>query len=323
MAIGASWWLTVATVVVAAALGALGRRLRVTAHDPWMHGVGGAALLVVIWLPRPVRDLLVGGLLAWLAWFVGKEGGGVGGVIAMAIVLAVCWACFRWLPGGVSTALLGILALVFAAFEVHEGAQHARRMKRLRALVPGESSAAEVEASGVARARDPISLPEASMERDGNSPSTPVAAFHARGQQEASNEGLLRIETALGAALVDCRRAKLELEADTALRGEAASQLAARLGIEPIKGKDYPDGVVFLRWLPDGTEVCVFGVPTWAEDAGAGSYRGGAKLPLFGEGATLIDRSIAQVRRDAGFRVASWSLWLALMVVIAVVQALS
>jgi len=313
MTISANWWLTLATVLLVAVLGAVGRRLRITNHDPWMHGIGAAALLVAIWLPRPVRDLLVGGLVAWLAWFVGKEAGGVAGVIAIGIVLAICWACFRWLPGGVSTALLGVLALVFATFEVHEGAQHARRMKRLPTLVPGESSAVEVEVTGVASARDSISLPEVE---------TAVAAFHARGQREASNEGLVRIDTSLGRVLVDCRRAKLELRADKTLRGEAASQLAARLGIEPIKGKDFPDGVVFLRWLPDGSEVCVFGVPTWAEDAAAGSYRGGAKLPLFGEGATLIDRSIAQVRRDAAFRVASWSLWLALMLVIAVVQAL-
>lgn len=284
-------------LVVAIGLTIVNTRLH--RKDPAVPFAAALGLALVLWTPPWLQTVCLAGFLAAALIAIGQP---LGALVAGGAVAAAAW----WTPGGGGAlALAGFVISV--PFTVRAAFARLRRIRAARTLVPGERPRGDVQLHGRVRVRAPAPPPP---ER----PALRAAVWELKCPDHAIASGaLVEIVTPQGLALLDPAGATLELgERTESLSTDVARVMLLALEVPPDKlGKDLAGA---LRWIEDGAEVYVVGIPTWEAAASlADGYRDAPTVPVFrarpDASVLLVDRPEVAVRGDAVGRIWGGYVW--------------
>jgi hypothetical protein len=314
-------------VAVALYVGARVLRRKDEARWPsvWLVSLG-----LLIWVPPIVRDpgiaLVLGAIAAIFPDGKGRKLVAALGVGVVVLLLADV------VPGGASAIVLvpvvGMVGLV-----THGELQHMLRLRRARALEPGQRPRGEVAVGGTVPRQSVPPLPFIRGE---------VAAWQMSWSPADSSEHpfdaiptMLTVECEYGQVLVDLQTVPMRWETDqhAYIDEELAATVTRHLGFaprrrtEPTAADDAPTASGgSLSWLVPGQEVLVVGVPKWEGGHGAAGYRDGTLVPVFRDGpdhgAWLAQHGQAEASTQAHWSVAQGLAWALVCALIATAQIL-
>ena len=251
--------------------------------------------LALVWLPLGWRNGLTATLIVLIALSMGSLLGGL-------VFAFITYMIGRSVPGGMSVLLLLLVGLV-TLFWVHEGVQHLRRIARARHLEPGKVPRGEVGLGGVVEALRPIPPPL---------PDVVCAAWwlEYKDNKRHSREPL-RLKHPEMDALIDLSGASLSVSQAKTLNPDEAKKFLEVNQQEPFEVQKEDSAI--LRWIEEGKEVYVIGVPVWESRMESESeYRESAMMPVFraqeGQPVYLADQP-----RDEVHRASRWDLALGLV----------
>lgn len=232
---------------------------------PWI----AIGLLAALWVPKSWRDLLAAGGCG-LALLLGTQS-----VVGMVIAGGVGYVAARLVPGGASVLILGGVA-VAGIFVIKSAIGHLRALSRTKRLEPGQQPAGPIQLGGRIEVARLQPLP-GSIEGEESSRPMEVVTWQASvDRRHRYARGELRIVGDHGIARVDPVGAELDLTQSQVLDGKTGKKLGRSLGLAMKKGDS-----LTLRWLPEGAEGYVRGIPEWHADPQGGSYRNSSLIPLF------------------------------------------
>lgn len=232
---------------------------------PWI----AIGLLAALWVPKNWRDMLAAGGCG-LALLLGMQS-----VVGMVIAGGVGYVAARLVPGGASVLILTGVA-VAGVFVIKSAIGHLHALSRTQRLEPGQQPAGPIQLGGRIEVARLQPLP-GSIEGEESSRPLEVVTWQASvDTQHRYARGELRIVGDHGVARVDPVGAELDLTQSQAIDGKAGKKLGRSLGLVMRKSDS-----LTLRWLTEGAEGYVRGIPEWHADPQGGSYRNSSLIPLF------------------------------------------
>jgi len=229
---------------------------------------------------------------------------------------------------------------LMVALVTYSELHHLLRLRRARALQPGQRPKGEVAVGGTVVERtvaapSGIEAATAAWQMSWANGRPSDSLFHA-------SPPLLEVQCEHGQVLVDLQTVAINMESDqhAAIDAKQGRAIATQLGLPaaddpseatddgaPVSAAEADAGKRWtghVRWLVPGQEVFVVGLPRWEGGHGSAGYRDGSLVPVFRDepehSAWLADHGEAEASTRARWSVTQGVVWGLLCALIAAIQ---